>query len=62
MNGRLTSSSQLFSALGIKTPGHLLQKFNTHDQFGKIDIFVRKVTHTGKCRIFGVWMNRLFIR
>ena len=31
MNGRLTSSSQLISAFGTKTPGYPMQTFNTHD-------------------------------
>ena len=48
MNGIFTSYSQLISASETKTPRHSLQQFNTHDHFGKFDIFVRKVTQTGK--------------
>ena len=40
-----------------KTPGHLMQKINTHDHFGKFDIFVRKVTHTGKCSLYSKQVN-----
>ena len=38
----------IVSASETEAPGHSLQKINTHDQFDKFDIFVSKVTHTGK--------------
>ena len=48
MNGSYKYSSQLIFASGTKTLVHSVQQFNTHDHFGKFDIFVRKVTHTRK--------------
>ena len=39
MNGRFTSSPQLFSEAGTRTLGRSLQQFNTHYHFGKFDFF-----------------------
>ena len=57
MNGRSAYSSPFIYAPETNKPRHLLQQFNTHDHFGKLDIFVRKVTHTGKSSIFIMLMN-----
>ena len=48
MNGIPELLSKLIYLPGTKTPGHSLQQFVTHDHFGKLDIFFRKVTHNDK--------------
>ena len=58
MNGRFTYSSNLISASGTKTLGYLLQQLNTHDQFDKFDIFVKKITYTGNAGYLAhVWIG-----
>ena len=37
-------------------------KFNTHNHFGKFDIFAMKFTNTGKYSIFSMWMNLFSVR
>ena len=61
MNGRSNYPSSLIYASGTNTPGHSPQKFNTHDHFGKLDIFARKLTHTDECSIFRRWKNQFYI-
>ena len=61
INVRNLSSSPLTSTSGTQTPGHLVQKFNTHERFGKSDTFVRTFTHTCKFSKFITGMNRFSI-
>ena len=55
---RPTSLSQLISSSEKNT--RKLKKF-THDHFGKFDIFVRRVIHTGNGIIFSPWTNMFSI-